>query len=38
MATGKIPEFESVCINANCKYWRGSVCEYKGYCIWRKKV
>ncbi|WP_290898387.1 hypothetical protein [Ferroglobus sp.] len=36
MVAGNIPEYESICINANCKYWRGRICEYRGYCIWRK--
>lgn len=27
---------KAVCINSGCKFWRGTVCDYQGYCSWRK--
>jgi len=27
---------QAVCINSGCRYWRGTVCDKKGYCIWKK--
>ena len=27
----------SVCINSGCRYWRGSVCESREFCVWRRK-